>query len=128
MHAVMSMRNLCQLKDLNPDHILAMHCIKTGDLFLTKENMHARTPVIGFFEYIDGATKLTANHRGMTSYFKPIPIGTVGIYFRRNVISAPQRYGSDYWDKFHEVLIDGKRCVIHEQFIQPVEKGTNNGN
>ena len=121
-------RNLFQLKDLNPDHILAMLGIKTGDLFLTKENMHARTPVIGFFEYIDGATKLTANHRGMTSYFKPIPIGTVGIYFRRNVISAPQRYGSDYWDKFHEVFIDGKRCVIHEQFIQPVEKGTNNGN
>ena len=128
MHVVMSMRISYQLKDLNPDHILAMLSIKTGDLFLTRENMHARTPVIGFFEYIDGATKLTARSGGITSYFKPIPVGTVGIYFRKNVISAPKQYGSAYWDKFHEVFIDGKRCVIHEQFIEPVEKGTNNGN
>lgn len=121
-------RNLFQLKDLNPDHILAMHSIKTGDLFLTRENMHARTPVIGFFEYIDGVTKLTTRSGGLTSYFKPIPVGTVGIYFRKNVINAPMRYGSDYWEKFHEVFIDGKRCVIHEQFIEPIEKGANNGN
>ncbi len=53
----------------------------------------------------------------------PIEVDTVGIYFRKNV----NRLQSNYWYRFHEVWINGKRCVIHEQFIDPLPKGANNG-
>ncbi len=111
------------MKDLDPSHTLALLTIKTGDLFLTKENAHGRPPVIGFFEYMDGVTKVATPNKGHTSYFMPIDVGTVGIYFRKNV----NRLHSSYWSKFHEVWIEGKRCVIHEQFIDPLPKGANNG-
>mgnify|MGYP007009406030 FL=1 len=111
------------MKDLDPSHTLSLLTIKTGDLFLTRENNHGRPPVIGFFEYTDGVTKITTLHHGQTSYFMPIKAGTVGIYFRKNV----NRLHSNYWSRFHEVWINGKRCVIHEQFIDPLPKGANNG-
>jgi len=109
------------LKDLDPDHTLALLNIKMGDLFLTRENSHGRPPVIGFFEYMDGVTKITTLHKGHTSYFMPVDVGTIGIYFRKNV----NRLYSNYWSRFHEVWINGKRCVIHGQFIDPLPKGAN---
>ncbi len=111
------------MKDLDPSHTLALLTIKTGDLFLTKKNIHGRPPVIGFFEYLDGVTKIASLHKGHTSYFMPIDPGTVGIYFRKNV----NQLNSNYWSRFHEVWINGKRCVIHEQFIDPIPKGEHNG-
>ena len=113
------------MKDLDPTHTLAILNISTGDLFLTRENMHGRPPVIGFFEYMEGVTKITSHHGGRTSYFMPIGVGTVGIYYRKNVNRAPVR--SNYWAKFHEVFIEGKRCVIHEQFIEPLDRGASDG-
>lgn len=113
-------RTFSPLKDLDPDRLLALLNIKTGDLFLTKENIHGRPPVIGFFEYHSGVTKISVSHTsGITSYFMPIPVGTVGIYFRKNVHALE----SSYWARFHEVWIDGKKCVIHEHFIDPIIKG-----
>ena len=99
-----------------------------GDLFLTKENIHGRPPVIGFFEYTEGVTRISTVPYGRTSYFMPVPIGTIGIYFRKNLSS--NRSGgpySPYWDKFHEVWINGKQCLIHEQFINPMKKVAKNG-
>ena len=119
------MRNLCQLKDLNPTHTLAILNIRTGDLFLTRENMHGRPPVIGFLEYMEGVTKVKTQQGSRTSYFMPIEAGTVGIYYRKNVNQTPAR--SNYWAKFHEVFIEGKRCVIHEQFIEPLRRGVSDG-
>ena len=115
------------MKDLDPDHTLAILTIKTGDLFLTKENNYGRPPVVGFFEYIDGVTRVSVSHptgvgTAHTSYFMPIAVGTVGIYFRKNVNAMHSRY----WTKFHEVWIDGKKCIIHEHFIDPIAKGTKN--
>jgi len=111
------------LKDLDPDHLLAILNIKTGDLFLTKKNSHGRPPVIGFFEYTDGVTNISVSHStGVTSYFKPIPEGTVGIYFRANINAIE----TSYWARFHEVWIDGKKCVIHEHFIDPLPRGADN--
>jgi hypothetical protein len=110
------------LKNLDPDHILAMLSLKMGDLFLTKSNFHGRPPVIGFFEYIEGVKTITRLSE-KSAYFKPVQEGTVGIYFRKNILSAK----SNYWDKFHEVWIDGKNCVIHEHFIDPLPKGKQDG-
>jgi hypothetical protein len=110
------------LKNLDPDHILAMLSLKMGDLFLTKSNLHGRPPVIGFFEYIEGVKTITRLSE-KSAYFKPVEEGTVGIYFRKNILSAK----SSYWDKFHEVWIDGKSCVIHEHFIDPLPKGKQDG-
>ncbi len=110
------------MKNLDPDHILAMHSIKMGDLFLTKRNHHGRPPVVGFFEYIEGV-KTVSRLNETSAYFKPVEEGTVGVYFRKNVLSAK----SVYWAKFHEVWIDGKKCVIHEHFINPLPKGNKDG-
>ncbi len=110
------------MKNLDPNHILAIYNLKMGDLFLTKENSHGRPPVIGFFEYLDGVKSVT-RLGSATAYFKPVKEGSVGIYFRKNVLSAE----SNYWRKFHEVWIDGKKCVIHEHFIDPLPKGKQNG-
>ena len=117
-------RNSCQLKNLDPDHILAVYNLRMGDLFLTKENIHGRPPVVGFFQYLSGVTRVSVSHAtGTTSYFMPIDVGTVGIYFRKNVNAIH----SNYWAKFHEVWIGGKKCVIHEQFIDPIPKGDKDG-
>ena len=110
------------MKNLDPSHILAIYNLKMGDLFLTKNNTHDRPPVIGFFEYMDG-TQTVTRFNTKTAYFMPIDVGTVGIYFRKNINSSQ----SHYWSKFHEVWIGGKQCVIHEQFINPLPKGVSNG-
>lgn len=109
------------MKSLNPEHNLKIMGLKLGDLFLTRKNDHNRPPVIGFFDDLreHNAFLSTARH---TSYFLPVAEGTVGIYFRKNVNSLH----STYWCKFHEVWIEGKKCVIHEQFIDPLVKGANN--
>jgi hypothetical protein len=112
------MRNSCPLKSLNPEHTLKILGLKMGDLFLTKRNEHDRPPVIGFLEDLHDAKGFVSMHSS-TSYFLPIEVGTVGIYFRKNINSLK----STYWCKFHEVWINGKRCVIHEQFIDPIAKG-----
>jgi hypothetical protein len=114
----MLMRNSCQLKSLNPEHTLKILGLKMGDLFLTKKNDHERPPVIGFLEGLQTAKGFTSIHKG-TSYFLPIEVGTVGIYFRKNINSLQ----SSYWCRFHEVWIGGKKCIIHEQFIDPIGKG-----
>jgi len=106
------------LKSLNPEHTLKLLGLKMGDLFLTKRNEHSRPPVIGFLEDMQGIKSFPSVHKG-TSYFLPIEEGTVGIYFRKNINSLQ----SSYWGRFHEVWINGKRCVIHEQFIDPIAKG-----
>ena len=110
------------MKNLDPDHILPILGLKLGDLFLTKRNHHGRPPVIGFFDYIEGVKSITRLNE-TSAYFKPIKEGSIGIYFRKNILSAK----SSYWAKFHEVWIDGKRCVIHESFINPLPKGSDNG-
>ena len=110
------------MKNLDPSHILAIYNLKMGDLFLTKNNVHERPPVVGFFEYVDG-TQTVTRFSTRTAYFMPIDVGTVGIYFRKNINSNQ----SQYWSKFHEVWIGGKQCVIHEQFINPLPKGVSNG-
>ncbi len=110
------------MKNLDPSHILGIYNLKMGDLFLTKKNFHGRPPVIGFFEYLEGVSSITRiNER--SAYFKPVQEGSVGIYFRKNVLSAK----SNYWASFHEVWIGGKKCVIHEHFIDPLPKGKKNG-
>ena len=106
------------MKSLDPDRTLKILGLKMGDLFLTRRNSHERPPVIGFFQDLKDE-KAFMTGRGSTSYFLPIEEGTVGIYFRKNINSLK----STYWCKFHEVWINGKRCVIHEQFIDPVAKG-----
>tara|TARA_R100001510_G_scaffold38574_1_gene34969 strand:- start:1700 stop:2032 length:333 start_codon:yes stop_codon:yes gene_type:complete len=110
------------LKNLDPDHILAILNLRMGDLFLTKQNNHGRPPVIGFFEYMEGVKTITRLNE-KSAYFKPVQEGSVGIYFRKNILSAK----SIYWAKFHEVWIDGKKCVIHEHFIDPLPKGKQYG-
>ncbi len=110
------------MKNLDPDHTLAILGLNMGDLFLTKMNFHGRPPVIGFFEYIEGVKSIT-RYNTSTAYFMPVKEGTVGVYFRKNIHSIK----SSYWDNFHEVWIDGKSCVIHEQFIDPLPKGAKNG-
>jgi hypothetical protein len=112
------MRNSCPLRSLNPEHTLKVLGLKMGDLFLTRRNIHDRPPVIGFLEDLERSKDFLSMHRG-TSYFLPIAEGTVGIYFRKNINSLQ----SNYWCRFHEVWIEGKRCVIHEQFIDPIVKG-----
>ena len=106
------------MRNLDPAHHLSILKLRMGDLFLTKHNDHDRPPVIGFFEYMDGS-KSISRFGSTTAYFKPIEVGTVGIYFRKNV----QEVRSGYWSRFHEVWIEGKLCVIHEQFINPLPKG-----
>ena len=106
------------MKNLDHDHGLAMSTIKMGDLFLTKENPHGRSPVIGFFEYMDG-TKTITRFSTNTAFFMPVPVGTIGIYFRKNISQTM----TTYWSRFHEVWIEGKLCVIHEDFIDPLHKG-----
>ena len=91
--------------------------LKMGDLFCTQENDHGRPPVIGFFEYLDGVKSVT-RIGSSTAYFKPVETGIIGIYFRKNVKDLK----SGYWARFHEVWIEGKLCVIHEQFIDPMIK------
>lgn len=118
MHAITSIRNSCQLKSLNPEHTLKLLGLKLGDLFLTRRNAHNRPPVIGFLEDLERSKDFLSMHKG-TSYFLPVAEGTVGIYFRKNINSLQ----SSYWCRFHEVWIEGKRCVIHEQFIDPIAKG-----
>lgn len=103
---------------LDPKHTLKILGLKMGDLFLTKTNDHDRPPVIGFFDYIEGSKSIT-RIGSTTAFFKLVEVGTVGIYFRKNVHNVK----SGYWSRFHEVWIDGKLCVIHEQFIDPVDKG-----
>ena len=110
------------MKNLDPDHVLAILNLKMGDLFLTKQNHHGRPPVIGFFEYMEGVKTITRLNE-KSAYFKPVQEGSVGIYFRKNILSAQ----SSYWHKFHEVWIDGKKCVIHEHFIEPLPKGKQDG-
>ncbi len=111
------------MKNLDPDHLLAILNIKMGDLFLTKKNIHDRPPVIGFFEYIEGIQTVT-RFESSTAYFMPVQEGTIGIYFRKNVHALESTY---YWSRFHEVWINGKKCVIHEDFINPLPKGKQNG-
>lgn len=110
------------MKNLDPSHILAIYNLKMGDLFLTRENSHKRPPVIGFFEYMEGAQTVTRMHSN-TAFFMPVKVGSVGIYFRKNINALM----SSYWSRFHEVWIDGKRCVIHEEFIDPLPKGNKDG-
>ena len=112
------MRNSSQLKKISPDITLAILGLKMGDLFITKRNDHDRPPVIGFLEDLEISKGVTMVHKG-TSYFLPVAEGTVGIYFRKNINSIQ----SSYWCRFHEVWIEGKKCVIHEQFIDPMPKG-----
>ena len=88
-----------------------------GDLFLTRSNDHERPPVIGFFQDLKDEKDIVIG-RNRSSYFLPIEEGTVGIYFRKNVMSEK----SSYWIKFHEVWIEGKKCVIHENYINPLPK------
>ena len=109
------------MKSLNPEHNLKIMGLKLGDLFLTRKNDHNRPPVIGFFDDLKDQNAFLSTSRN-TSYFLPVAEGTVGIYFRKNVNSLH----STYWCKFHEVWIEGKKCVIHEQFIDPLVKGANN--
>ena len=106
------------MKNLNPEHTLKILGLKMGDLFLTKRNQHNRPPVIGFLQDLESSKSLASIYR-KTSYFLPVAEGTVGIYFRKNINSIQ----SSYWCRFHEVWIEGKRCVIHEQFIDPIAKG-----
>ena len=54
----------------------------------------------------------------------PVQEGTIGIYFRKNVHALESTY---YWSRFHEVWINGKKCVIDEDFINPLPKGKQNG-
>ena len=89
-----------------------------GDLFFTKSNDHNRPPVVGFFEHMDGSFQIS-KVGSITAFFTSIEEGSVGIYFRKNV----HNIRSGYWARFHEVWINGKLCVIHEQFIQPLVKG-----
>jgi hypothetical protein len=110
------------LRKPNPDHILKMLSLKMGDLFLTKRNEHDRPPVVGFLRDLERGKGLSPVHMG-TSFFLPIEEGTVGIYFRKNINSLD----SSYWRKFHEVWIGGKKCVIHEHFIDPLPKGKQDG-
>ncbi len=110
------------MKDLDPDHTLAILNLRMGDLFLTKQNHHGRPPVIGFFEYMEGVKSITRLSE-KSAYFKPVQEGSVCIYFRKNILSAK----SSYWRKSHEVWIDGKKCVIHEHFIHPLPKGKKDG-
>ena len=110
------------MKNLNPDQLLAILNLRMGDLFLTKQNKYGRPPVIGFFEYIEGVKSITRISE-KSAYFKPVEEGTVGIYFRKNILSA----SGDYWRNFHEVWINGKRCVIHEHFIHPLPRGDKDG-
>lgn len=112
------------MKKIDADHALAILIIKKGDLFLTRKNDHDRLPVIGFFEYLEGVRTITSLN-STTAYFMPIQEGSVGIYFRKNILSVR----SSYWAKFHEVWIGGRKCVIHEQFINPLpkSKGKSNG-
>jgi hypothetical protein len=118
MLVVTSMRNSSQLKKISPERTLAILGLKMGDLFITKKNDHNRPPVIGFLGDLEMSKGVTMVHKG-TSYFLPVEEGTVGIYFRKNINSIQ----SSYWCKFHEVWINGKKCVIHEQFIHPIGKG-----
>ncbi len=110
------------MKNLDPDHSLAMLNLKLGDLFLAKSNSHGRPPVVGFFDYIEGVKSISRLNEA-TAYFKPVEEGIVGIYFRKNVLSIK----SSYWARFHEVWIDGKSCIIHEHFINPLPKGVKDG-
>ena len=112
------------MKKIDADHALAILTIKKGDLFLTRKNDHDRLPVIGFFEYLEGVRTITSLN-STTAYFMPIQEGSVGIYFRKNILSVR----SSYWAKVHEVWIGGRKCVIHEQFINPLpkSKGKSNG-
>jgi hypothetical protein len=112
------MRNSCPLKSLNPDHTLKILGLKMGDLFLTRRNEHDRPPVIGFLQDIQDSNGFASIHKS-TSFFLPVEEGTVGIYFRKNINSLQ----SSYWCRFHEVWIGGKKCIIHEQFIDPMAKG-----
>ena len=109
------------MKKIDPIHKLNILSLKRGDLFLTKKNQHALKPVVGFFEYIEGAKSINRLNT-TTAYVKPVKEGIVGIYFRKNVMSENTRY----WAMFHEVWIGGKQCVIHENFINPLPKGKNN--
>ena len=109
------------MKKNDPTHTLLILGLNTGDLFLTQKNYHGMPPVIGFFEYIEGVKSINRLH-SRSAYFKPVKEGTIGIYFRKNVMSENTRY----WAMFHEVWIGGKQCVIHENFISPLPKGKNN--
>ena len=73
------------MKNLDPDHVLAILNLKMGDLFLTKQNHHGRPPVIGFFEYMEGVKAITRLNE-KSAYFKPVQEGSVGIYFRKNIL------------------------------------------
>ena len=106
------------MKSRNPDRTLKILGLKMGDLFLTRSNDHERPPVIGFFQDLKDEKDIVIG-RNRSSYFLPIEEGTVGIYFRKNVNSLQ----SNYWRRFHEVWIGGRKCIIHEQFIDPIEKG-----
>lgn len=107
----------CQLKTSEPIHTLNILSLKMGDLFLTRKNQHGLTPVVGFFEYIEGV-KTIRSINTKTAYFKPVQEGIVGIYFRKNV----NQLKSGYWVRFHEVWIEGRQCVIHQNFIKPLPK------
>tara|TARA_R110000796_G_scaffold6922_3_gene24130 strand:- start:1187 stop:1534 length:348 start_codon:yes stop_codon:yes gene_type:complete len=105
------------LKKLDPDHTLAILNLKIGDLFITQPNYAGRDPVIGFFNWQPGSYSATSLD-SRTTFFKLVPTGTLGMYFKRDI----QRNMSGYWFKFHEVWIGGKLCIIHEQFINPLPK------
>ncbi len=114
----MLMRNSCPLKKLDPNHTLKILSLNMGDLFLTKKNSHKRPPVVGFFEDLSTSFTLSTS-KSTTSSFMPIGEGVIGIYFRKHVNS----FRNVYWSKFHEVWINGRKCVIHENFIDPLPKG-----
>lgn len=101
----------------DPIHTLNILSLKMGDLFLTRQNTHGLEPVVGFFDYIDGVDVIR-NINSKTAYFKPVGVGIIGIYFRKNVMEMK----TNYWSRFHEVWIEGRRCVIHQNFIKPLPK------
>ena len=101
----------------DPIHRLNILSLKIGDLFLTRQNGHGLEPVVGFFEYIDGVN-VVRNINSKTAYFKPVEAGIIGIYFRKNVLEMK----TNYWSRFHEVWIEGRLCIIHQNFIKPLPK------
>ena len=107
------------------DKELAILSMKMGDLFLLKASSNGRPPILGFDEWSHDCFKIrnapfnTTGGMGFrTMFFKFVQINTLGIYFRRSSMGL----GSSYWAKFHEVWVDGKKCVVHESFINPLPK------
>jgi hypothetical protein len=111
------MKICCPLKKVDKD--LALLSMKMGDLFLLKPSGNGRPPILGFDEWSDDCFKIRNAPGGSglrTMFFKFVQINTLGIYFKRSTMGL----GSSYWAKFHEVWVEGKKCVVHESFIYPL--------